>query len=58
MDEEAKTALRYSDEAVYQGAEGLYDELGHALGLSFAQCERAAAVVAENMKLWFDGIEQ
>lgn len=49
--------LRYTDEAVYQGAENLYDEMGQDLGLNFADCERIAALVAEGMKTWFEGIE-
>jgi hypothetical protein len=56
VDKDAEHELRYSDEAVYQGAEALYDEGG--FDLNFSECERAATLVAEAMKLWFEGIEK
>lgn len=53
--ETSEDDIRYGEEAAYQGAEGLFDE--GDLGLTFEQCEKAAKIVANNMRLWWEGLE-
>lgn len=54
MDDE-ENDIRYGDEAVVQGAEALFD-YGN-LGLTFEQCEKAAELVANGMREWWEGLE-